>query len=167
MTMNERVQAAMGEQIGHELASAYFYLSATGYFEAINLTGFARWMRLQAQEEVAHAMKFFDFINDRGGRAALPAIPAPPADFQSPLDAFTRALEHEQTVTGLINALYTLAVQEEDYPAQVLLQWFITEQVEEEKSATTMMEELKLVGSNTSALLLLNNEAGARQADAE
>ena len=162
--MNQAVQAAMNEQIRHEFTSAYFYLSASGYFESINLSGFAQWMRRQSQEEVDHALKFFDFLHDRGSRAQLQAIDQPPHDFSSPLDAFTRALQNEQNVTALIHNLYALAVREQDYPAQVLLQWFVTEQVEEEKSVTRIIEELKMVGDNSSALLLLNHELGARQA---
>jgi ferritin len=163
--MKEAVQAALNEQIKTELYSAYFYLSASGYFESINLSGFARWMRLQSLEEVKHAMKFFDFMLDRGSRVTLQAIDKPPTDFQSSLDAFTQALQHEQYVTSLIHRLYALAVQEQDYPAQILLQWFITEQVEEEREATRIIQELKMAGDNSSTLLLLNNTLGARRAE--
>lgn len=160
--MNEQVLTAINEQINHELASAYAYLSACAYFEATNYPGFARWMRAQSREEVAHAMKFFDFVHDRGGRATLAAIGQPPADFASPLAVFQRALEHERKVTALIHNLYALAVRERDYPAQVLLQWFITEQVEEEKSASAMVEALTRAGEDARALLLLDDRAGAR-----
>ena len=161
--MNEAVQAAINDQIKHEFDSAYFYLQESAYFESINQEGFAHWMRVQAKEEVAHAMKFFDFLVDRGARVTLRGLDQPHSDFASPLDAFSRALQHEQDVTAKINKLYGLAVAQSDYPAQVLLQWFITEQVEEEKNATRIVEELKMVGGNTSALLLLNRELGARQ----
>lgn len=162
--MKESVQRAIDDQINQELYSAYFYLAAVAYFEAANFAGFARWMRVQSREEVEHAMKLFDFVHDRGGRATLQPIAQPPADFASPLDVFTRALQHEQHVTSLIHKLYALAVQEQDYPAQVLLQWFITEQVEEEKNAGTIVQELTMIGDNASALLLLNHELGKRQA---
>jgi ferritin len=157
----------MNDQIKREFDSAYFYLSAAGYFESTNLSGFASWMRIQSQEEVRHAMKFFDFMHDRGNQVILQGIDQPPHDFSSPLDAFTRALQNEQKVTASINDLYALSLREQDYPAQVLLQWFVTEQVEEEKNATRIVEELKMVGDNSSTLLLLNNEMGTRQPEAE
>ena len=163
--MKEAVQKALNEQIKAELYSAYFYLSASSYFESNNLSGFARWMRLQSQEEVQHAMKFFDFLLDRGSQVILQAIDQPPATFQSPLDAFTQALQHEQHVTSLIHRLYGLTVQEQDYPAQILLQWFITEQVEEEREVTRITQELKMAGDNSSTLLLLNNTLSTRRAE--
>jgi ferritin len=161
--MKEAIQTALNQQIKAELYSAYFYLSASGYFESCNLSGFAHWTRLQSQEEVKHAMKFFDFILDRGSEVVLQAIDQPPASFQSPLDAFTQALQNEQHVTSLIHRLYGLTVQEQDYPAQVLLQWFISEQVEEEKEATRIVQELKMAGDNSSTLLLLNNTLSTRR----
>jgi ferritin len=164
--MNPTVLNAMNDQIQAELYSAYFYLSAVGYFEDANLAGFTKWMRMQAQEEVVHAMKLFDYVHDRGSRVTLQAIQQPPHDFDTPLDVFMRALEHERQVTAKINSLYALAVQENDYPAQVLLQWFITEQVEEEKSAARIAEELKMAGDNPSALLLLDNSVGTRRTTA-
>ena len=165
--MDGTVQQSLNNQIKHEFDSAYFYLSAAGYFESVNLSGFAHWMRLQAQEEVSHAMKIFDFIHDRGASATLQAIDQPPGGFASPLDAFTQALEHERRVTGLIHDLYGLALEKQDYPAQVLLQWFISEQVEEEKNATQIVEELKMASESRSALLLLNTQMGARTAEPE
>lgn len=162
--MNSTILSAIDDQIQVELSSAYFYLSAVGYFENANLAGFTKWMRAQAQEEVSHAMKFFDFVHDRGSRVTLQAIEQPPNDFSSPLDVFTRALQHERMVTGKINNLYALALKENDYPAQVLLQWFISEQVEEEKNASRVLEELKMAGENPSALLLLDNNIAARRA---
>lgn len=163
--LNQNVQDAINEQIRNEIFSAYLYLSMSGYFEHRNLPGFAKWMRIQYEEELGHALKFFDFINDRGGRVTLYAVDAPMAEFQSPLDIFQRALEHEQKVTGMINNLYALAVKENDYPAQVLLQWYINEQVEEEKNATNIVEQLKLIASDGSALLILDRELGARRAE--
>lgn len=160
--MNEQVLAAINAQINHELASAYAYLAASAYFESADYPGFARWMRAQSREEVAHAMKFFDFVHDRGGRVALAAIAQPAADFASPLSVFQRALEHERKVTALIHNLYALAVRENDYPAQVLLQWFISEQVEEEQSAGAMVAALTRAGEDAGALLLLDDRAGTR-----
>jgi ferritin len=163
--MKETIQKAINEQIKSELSAAYFYLSVAGYFEATNLTGFAYWMKIQSQEEVGHAMKFFNFLLDRGSRVTLLPIDQPPSDFQSPLDAFKQALQNEQRVTSQIHSLYGLSLQEQDYPAQVLLQWFVSEQVEEEKEVTRIIEELKLAGDNSSTLLLLNKALGTRRAE--
>ncbi|HZQ08208.1 MAG TPA: ferritin [Anaerolineae bacterium] len=165
--LNKTVQDAINEQIKNEVFSAYLYLSMSGYFEHRNLPGFARWMRAQYEEELGHALKFFDFVNDRGGKVTLYAIDQPTTDFESPLSVFEHALEHEQKVTGMINSLYALAVKENDYPAQVLLQWYINEQVEEEKNATNIVEQLKLIGKDGSALLILDRELGARKAEAD
>jgi len=160
--LNKAMQDAMNEQIKNELYSAYIYLSMSAYFEDNNLPGFAHWMRVQAQEEEGHAMKFYSFINERGGRVILRAIDQPPIEFESPLDVFERTLEHEQKVTGMIHRLYSLALQEEDYASQIFLQWFVTEQVEEEDGATQIMETLKLIGDKHHALLMLDRELGGR-----
>lgn len=161
--LNKTVRDAINEQIKNEVFSAYLYLSMSGYFEAANLPGFAKWMRVQYEEELQHALKFFDFVHDRGGRVKLAAIDQPMSDFQSPLDVFQHALAHEQKVTGMIDNLYGLAVKENDYPAQVLLQWFISEQVEEEKNADLIVEQLKLIGDNGNGLLILDRELGTRK----
>src|SRR5215203_3129070 len=156
--MKGAVRDATGDQIKHELYSAYLYLSMAASFEAANLTGFAHWMRQQSREELVHAMKFFDFLLDRGEHVELQAIEAPPYAFRSPLDTFEQALEHEKEITARINTLYELAVQENDYPAQVLLSWFVEEQVEEEKTATEIVERLRMAGEEGAALLLLDKE---------
>jgi ferritin len=163
--MKEAIQRSLNEQIASELYAAYFCLSVSGYFESMNLSGFARWMHLQSKEEVGHAMKLFTFLLDRGSRVILQAIEAPPSDFLSPLDAFTQALQHEQKVTTQIHHLYALTLQEQDYSAQVLLQWFVTEQVEEEKEVTKIIEELKMAGDNSSTLLLLNSTMATRRVE--
>jgi ferritin len=160
--ISKALQDALNEQIKNELYSAYLYLSMSAYFERTNLPGSARWMRLQSQEEVSHAMKFFDHLNDRGGSVVLQAIDQPPSEFKSPLEMFQQALAHEQKVTGMINKLYALAVKENDYPAQVELQWFVTEQVEEEKNATEIVEQLKMVGEHGPSLLMIDRQLGAR-----
>jgi ferritin len=136
----------------------------SGYFAATNLPGFANWMRAQYEEEVVHGLKMFDYLHDRDGRPTLQAIDAPPADWKSPLDVFQKALEHERHVTALINALYAQALKEADYPSQVLLQWYISEQVEEEKVASYIVEQLKMIADNGSALILLDRELGGRKA---
>ena len=165
--LNKTVQDAINEQIKHEFYSAYLYLSMSAYCETINLPGFARWMRVQHLEELAHAMKFFDFVNDREGSVELEAIEQPPSEFQSPLDIFQQALEHERKISGLIHRLYELAVREKDYPTQALLQWFITEQVEEEKNAGQIVEQLKMTGGEPSSLLQLDRELAGRTAAPE
>lgn len=165
--MNEKVLNALNDQIKHELYSAYVYLSVSAYCERLSLPGFAHWMRLQSQEEVAHAMKLFDYINDRGGMVTLQTIDAPATEFGSAQAIAEKALEHERRVTGLIERLYGLAVQEGDYATQALMQWFITEQVEEEKNAGLLVDQLKMVGENRSALLMLDMELGKRQPEAE
>lgn len=164
---SKKVRGTMNLQIKYELESAYIYLSMAAYLDSITLPGMAHWMKLQAQEEVAHAMKFYTFINDRGGRVELQSIDQPPVEFESPLDIFERALAHEQKITGNINDLYALAIEEKDYPSQLLLQWFIDEQVEEERNAGDIVEILKRIGDEGHALLMLDKELGQRQAEAE
>lgn len=161
---NKKLQDAINDHIKHELYSAYLYLSMSAHFEGVNLPGFARWMRVQSQEESSHAMKLFDFIHERGGRVVLQAIAQPPGDFKSPLDVFQQALEHEQKVTGMIHRLYELAGKENDYATQVMLQWFITEQVEEEKTAGDIVEQLKMVGEQPAGVFMLDRQLGARGA---
>jgi ferritin len=160
--LNPTVQQALNDQVQKELHSAYIYLSMAAYFEAENLPGAAHWMRSQAGEEQEHAMKIFDFIQDRGGRVTLQAIDAPPATFASPLAVFEAAFAHEQKVTKSIHDLYALAVQEADYPTQVMLQWFIDEQVEEEKNASAIMAQLKMVGDSPAALFMIDRQLAAR-----
>jgi ferritin len=159
---SKTVQDALNEQIKNELYSAYLYLSMSAHFEAANLPGFAKWMRIQAGEEQTHAMKFFDFINDRGGRVTLQAILQPPTEFTTPLAVFEQVLEHEGKVTAMIHNLYALALKENDYPTQVMLQWFINEQVEEEKNASHIVETLKLAGDKGGSLLMLDHRLGKR-----
>jgi ferritin len=161
--LSKTIQDAMNEQIKNELYSAYLYLSMAAYYDSMNLLGFAHWMRVQAQEEIGHAMKFYDFIYDRGGRVVLKAIDQPPAEFQSPLHVFEEALAHERRVTGMINNLYTLAIQEQDYASQSFLKWFVDEQVEEERSAAQIIETLKMIGDHKGALFMLDRELGQRK----
>jgi ferritin len=161
--LSKAIQDAVNEQIKHEFASAYLYLSMSAYCESISLTGFAHWMRVQHQEEVAHAMKLFDFVNDRGGRVRLQAIEEPKGEFASPLAIFEEALEHEREVTSRIHRIYELAVRESDYATQVELQWFIAEQVEEEKMIGKIVEQLKLVGSQGTPLFMMDRQLAARE----
>lgn len=160
--MDGAVATAMNDQVKHELSSSYTYLSVSAYFESIGLSGFAHWMRLQAREEVGHALKFFDFMVDRNQRVKLQPLPEPRGDFSSPLDACGWALENEKKVTSQIHELYALSVERKDYPAQVLLQWFVQEQVEEERRATRIVEELQMAGESPSARLLIDHELANR-----
>lgn len=163
--LSTAVQMALNDQIQKELHSAYIYLSMSAYFEAENLPGAGHWMRRQAEEEQEHAMKIFDFVHDRGGRVTLQAIDQPPASFASPVAVFEAAYAHEQKVTKSIHDLYALAVRENDYPTQVMLQWFIDEQVEEEKNASAIVAQLKMVGDSPAALFMIDRQLAARADD--
>lgn len=160
--MSKAIQDALNEQITNELNSAHLYLSMSAYCQSTNLPGFAHWLRLQNQEEIAHAMKLFGYIYDRGGRVVLREIAKPPVEFKSALALMQQTLEHEQRVTVSIHKLYELSVKEKDYATQTHLQWFITEQVEEEKQAGQVVERLKMVGNQGPGLFMLDKELGAR-----
>ncbi len=160
--LSQSVLSAMNTQIKHETYSAYLYLSMAAYAEKNNLPGFGKWMRVQAREELAHALKFFDFIYDRGGAVTLLAIEQPPSEFAGATDLFAKSLEHEKLVTGLINDIYALAVKENDYATQVFLHWFIDEQVEEERNASQILETLKMLGESKQGLIMLDHELGHR-----
>ncbi|HWP39107.1 MAG TPA: ferritin [Gemmatimonadales bacterium] len=162
MALSKKMQAALNDQIQRELYSAYLYLSMSAYCSAENLPGFASWMRLQAQEEVGHAMRIFNYLEDRAARVVLQAVQQPPSQFKSMLEVVESVKTHEEAVTTSIHKLYALAQSESDYATQTFLHWFITEQVEEEKSTTQLAERLRMAGDNKSALLLLDREVGAR-----
>jgi ferritin len=164
--LSKKLEDAINEQINKELYSGYLYLSMSAYCESESLPGFAGWMRAQAQEEVGHAMRLFDYIGARGGRVVLEAIEMPPPVWKSPQEMFEQVLEHERKVTGMINRLYELALQENDYATQMELQWFITEQVEEEESAGQVVDQLKRVGDQPMGLLMMDRQLGERQAGA-
>lgn len=163
--LTKPVLDAMNAQITHEMHSAYLYLSMSAYFESMELPGFASWMRVQFHEEQEHALKFFDFLHDRGGKVELQAIPAVQVNFTSPQQVFELTLEHEQKVTSLIHSLYKLAVAEDDAASQIFLLWFVSEQVEEEKNATHILEVLKKIGASAGGLYQLDHQVGKRGAD--
>lgn len=163
--LNQTVIDAMNEQIKNELYSAYLYLAMSAYAESVNLPGTAHWLREQAEEEQDHAMKFYHFIVDRGGRVVFKAIEQPPVEFEGLRDIFEKTLAHEQKVTALIHDLYALAKRENDYPSEVFLQWFVKEQVEEEKHATEILEAIKLLGESKQGLAMLDRELGGRSGD--
>ncbi|HUW12653.1 MAG TPA: ferritin [Anaerolineae bacterium] len=160
--LDKTMERAINRQIKAEFYSAYLYLAMAAHADAANLPGFAHWMRVQTQEEIEHGMKFYKYVNERGGRVVLEAIDRPPEEFESPLDLFEKTLEHEQHVTALIHELYALAVEQKDYASQVMLQWFIGEQVEEESNATAIVETLKLAGDSGNALIMLDRALGSR-----
>ncbi len=162
MELSKKMQDALNAQIKEELFSSYIYLSMAAYCEANNLPGFAHWMSVQSQEELEHAMKFFGFVNDRGGRVTLQAIDQPPVDFKSPTAVFEQTLEHEKYITSKIHDLYTLAVEEQDYASQSLLAWFVDEQVEEEKSAGEILAMLKMIGDKGQGLIMLDRQLARR-----
>jgi len=159
--LSEKMQDALNAQMNWEIYSAHIYLSMSSHFEQVGLAGVASWMNAQYQEEMFHAMKFFDYINEAGGHAKLSTIDAPPYEWESPLAAFEHALEHEQGVTSRINDLADLAVDERNHAVGIFLQWFIAEQVEEEDTVGGIVGKLKLVGDG-GGLFMLDNELGSR-----
>jgi ferritin len=160
--LSPKIQAALNAQINAEYYSSYLYLSMAAYAESLNLKGFANWFRVQAQEEMFHALKFFDYVHQRRGRVELKAVEAPPAQWNSPLAVFEQTLQHEIHVTSLINNLNDLAKAESDYATQALLQWFVTEQVEEEANADAIIQQLKLMQNAPGGLFMLDRELAQR-----
>ena len=162
--LNPKVQDALNKQINAELFSSYLYLSMSAYFEAEDLKGLAHWMRVQADEEHKHAMRIYDFVNDRSGRVTLGQIDAPKTQWKSPLEAFEDAYKHEQKITGMIGDLMNLVAMEKDGAGHDFLEWFCREQVEEEANAQLNVAQLKRVGDNGVGLYLLDQELGKRTA---
>jgi len=161
--LNNRVLEALNKQINAELYSAYLYLSMSAYFEAEGLKGFANWMRVQTQEELMHAMKIFDYVNERGGKIKLERVEAPPSEWRSPLHVFEATCEHEAKVTEMINDLVNLAIEEKDHATYNMLQWFVGEHVEEEASAEEIRKQLEIIGKDKKALLMIDRELAQRQ----
>ena len=160
--LSKKMNDALNEQINAEFYSAYLYLSMEAYFESVDLPGFANWMRAQIQEESMHAMKLYDFVNERGGRVLLKTIEGPATEWASPLAVFEATYAHEQKVTGLINGLVDLAVEEKDHATNNFLQWFVNEQVEEEASADAVLQQLKMVKDSAEGMFMLDKELGQR-----
>lgn len=161
--LNQRLEQELNKQLNKELYSAYLYMSMGAYFQSADLLGFANWMHIQAQEELTHAQKFYDFINERGGRVVLEALEKPQTEWNSAQIAFEDALKHEEFITQSINDLVTVSNEEKDYATQIFLQWFVTEQVEEEGSVTEIINKLKLMKDAPGALFMLDKELGQRQ----
>lgn len=160
---SDKLLDAMNEQMKNEFLSAYLYLAMAGYFQSEDLPGFASWMRVQALEELTHGEKFFNFICDAGARTDLRGIDAPKNDYASPLECFKYSLEHEKFVTSRIGQLMDLAKQEGSHAAQIFLQWFVTEQVEEEASFSLIIRKLERIADDGRGLLMLDTELQARQ----
>jgi ferritin len=162
MKLDKNVLKAMNEQVNKELFSSYLYLSMSAYCESEGYPGCAKWLKVQSDEESGHGMKLYHFIHERGGRVELEAIDKPKADFKNLSHLFTQVLEHEQKVSASITALYETAMKAHDYPTQIMLQWFITEQVEEEKNANEIIDLLKKVGDSPVSLIMFDRQLGAR-----
>ncbi|MEW6527562.1 MAG: ferritin [Spirochaetota bacterium] len=162
MVLSKKMEEALNKQINAELYSAYLYLSMAAYFESTNLSGFAHWMELQAEEEKQHAMKLYHYIVERGGRIVLDAIQKPQSEWKSPLDVFEAVYAHEQHVTSLIYNLADIARQEKDYATEVMLHWFIKEQVEEESNASSILERIKMVKDSVNGILQYDKILGKR-----
>ncbi len=162
--ISKKMEAAINEQINKELYSSYYYLAMAAYLESENLDGMATFMKAQAYEEVGHAMKFYGYVNDQGGRVILEAIEKPQETFDNPQQIFELSLKHEQFVTSRIHDLVNLALEEKDHATKAFLDWYVTEQVEEESTMDSIVKKLKIVGSNGQGLLMLDAELGQRSA---
>ena len=159
--LSDKMQSALNDQINAEFGAFYTYLSMSAYFEAENLPGFAAWMSNHSREEQVHAMKIYNFINERRGRVQLKALDAPKTSWDSIVSVFEDALHHEQRVTGLINNLVDLAITENDHATHSFLKWFVDEQVEEEEIVDKVLQDLKRVGDSQLAIFMLDRELGA------
>jgi len=164
--ITKKLETALNKQINEEIFSSYLYLSMAAYFLSLNLDGFAAWMKSQAQEEMSHAMKFFNFLDEMGGRVSLLSVKEPEKTWKSPLAAFTAVSRHEQYITNCINELYRLAGSEKCNPTQIMLQWFIKEQVEEEATAAKIVFKMTQIKDGVNGLWMLDKELGARGAGA-
>lgn len=160
--ISEKMTTALNEQINKEMYSAYLYMSMSAHCTNVGLDGFANWFMVQYQEEMSHAMKLYDYINDQGEKVVLEAIEKPPTDFGTTLEMFEATLEHEQFITKSINDLVYLATEERDYATQIFLQWYVTEQIEEEGNDNEIIAKLKLVGDDGNGLFTIDRELAVR-----
>ena len=162
--ISEKMQDALNEQVNKEFYSAYMYLAMSAYCNTMGLPGFAHWMRMQYEEEIMHVTKMYDYIMDQGGEVNLMAIEQPEKEYGTPLDIFETTLEHEQYVTNLIHRLMDLAVEERDYATQTFLQWYVTEQVEEEANVNDIVSPLRMVGDDKGGLMMIDQQLASRMA---
>ena len=160
--LSQKMLKALTEQVNKEMYSAYLYLSMSAHCSHVGLDGFANWFMVQYQEENLHAMKIYSYINGQGEKVVLQTIEQPPSEFGTPLEMFHATLKHEQFITRSIHELVTLALEEKDYATQIFLQWFVTEQIEEESNDNEIISKLKLIGDNTSSLFVLDKELSVR-----
>ncbi len=160
--LSKSMEKALNGQVNAEYYSAYLYLSMSSYFDSVGLPGCGNWMKMQFQEEWLHGSKIYDYIIERGGRVILQAIDQPPSSWDSARAVFTEVLQHEQKVTGLINALADLALDERDHATSIFLQWFISEQVEEEATAGGILDKMKLIGDDNAAMLAMDQDLATR-----
>ncbi len=160
--IDKKMQDALNDQMNKEMYSAYLYLAMSAYFEDLGLKGFAAWMRVQGMEEMSHFKKFYDYLGERGGRILMSQIDGPPNEWKSPLEVFQEVSKHEKLVTDSINSLVDLAIKLKDHASNAMLQWFVTEQVEEEASAEEVVNHLELIGNDKSALFMMDKELGSR-----
>ncbi len=160
---SKKIESALNQQIQSEFSSAYLYLSMSAYCQEIHLDGFAHWLQVQSKEEMGHAMRIYSYLNNRGGRVVLQAIDRPPESFKSPRRMFEQILKSEQEITQAVHKLYKLAQDEKDYATEVELQWFINEQVEEEKTAGDILQKLTVVGDQPATLLMMDHHLASRQ----
>lgn len=160
--IKKEMAQALNEQINKEMYSAYLYMSMSAYSGRMGLKGFANWFMVQYHEEMFHAMKLYEYVQRQGEDVKLDAIKAPPAQFSSQLDMFTQTLAHEQFITSSINGLMEMAQSQKDHATQIFLEWYITEQVEEEENDNDIIAQLQLIGDNAHALLMLDRELAAR-----
>ena len=160
--LSERMVEALNKQVNREIYSAYLYLSMASYSTFRGLKGFANWFMVQYQEEMTHAMRFYDHVNDQGRQVRLMAVAEPPTEFGSPLEMFEKVLEHEKFVTKCINDLVNLSIEEKDHATKIFLQWFVTEQIEEEANDNDIIAKLKLVGREGNGLFMIDKELATR-----
>jgi len=160
--INKKIEEALNEQMNREMYSAYLYMSMSSYCTNNGLKGFANWFMVQYHEEMLHAMKFYEYINLQGGRALLKAIPQPPSEFESAMDMFNKTLAHEQFITKSINDWMELAIAEKDHATQIFLQWYVTEQVEEEGNDNEIIAQLKIIKDDPQGLMMLDRELAGR-----
>ena len=163
--LNPKVEEAINEQINAELYSAFLYLSMSAYFQRQNLPGFAKWTYVQYLEETTHALKFFNYVNERGGSVKLAAIKEPPTEWRNPVEVFDAIYKHEQLVTSLIYRIVDIAIQERDHASNNMLQWYVAEQVEEEANATDIIAQLRMVGDKSSAIFMIDHQLGKRKGE--
>jgi len=160
--LTKRIETELNKQINAEMFSSYLYLSMAAHFESLSLKGFANWMRIQAKEENAHAMKFYNYVCERGGKVTLNTIDAPKTNWNSILEVFEEVVTHEYKISSLINNLVNVAAEEKDHSTNNMLQWFVAEQVEEEANAEELVAQIKLIGDNGYGILMLDRELATR-----